>query len=126
MTTSESPAARGAEISPHAAPDGKAPETAEITGTVAAPPPDASQLAEEIERTRELMGDTVQELVARVEATRRPLAKAGDLMRRARRKTVRTRNKVWEARDRWMPFAAAGGVLIAGFSAIALWSRRQA
>jgi hypothetical protein len=126
MTTSEGATAPGSEISPQAESDGEGPDTAPVTGTVAAPPPDPRQLAQEIEQTREQLGDTVQELVARIDATRRPLTKATELTGKVKNTTVHAYRTAVETQDRWMPLAAGGAVLIAGFLAIGLWRRHQA
>jgi Protein of unknown function (DUF3618) len=119
MTASET--APGSRLSPGTAPDGTAP----ITGTVApAPPQDPRQLEEEIERTREQLGETVQELLARIDVKSRVLARAAAVTGKAKSTTVRARETVWGSRARWMPPAAAAGVIVAGFAAIWEWDRR--
>jgi hypothetical protein len=105
MTTSESPAAAGSELSPQAMPDGQALEL-------------------QVERTREQLGETVQELVYRVDVKSRAQAKASELSGKVKSTTARTRDTVWDARADWMPLAAAAGVLIVGFWALRQWSRR--
>jgi hypothetical protein len=124
MTTSEGAKAAGSELSPQAAPDGQAPDTAPITGTVSAPPADPRQLEQEIQRTREQLGETVQELVARVDVKSRAQAKATEISERAKSTALQARKTVWESRGLWMPAAAAAGVLIVGFTALWEWNRR--
>jgi hypothetical protein len=80
----------------------------------------------QVERTREQLGETVQELVARVDLKSRAQAKVTELSASVKSITVQARDTVWQARARWMPLAAAAGVHIAGFGAIGLWGRRQA
>jgi|SRR5215472_6270106 len=126
MTTEERAPAPGSELSSQATPDGQAPDTAPITGTVAAAPADPRQLELQVERTREQLGETVQELVYRVDVKSRAQAKATELSEKVKSTTVRTRDTVWEARARWMPLAAGAAVLVVGFWALGLWSRRQA
>jgi hypothetical protein len=123
MTTSESARAPGSELASQAAPDGKAPEAAPITGTVAAAPTDPRQLEQEIERTREQLGETVQELLARVDVKSRAQAKATEISGRVKRTTLQARKTVWESRERWMPLAAAAGVIVVGFAALWEWDR---
>jgi hypothetical protein len=113
MTTSEE-TAPGSELSPQAP----------ITGTVAAPPKDPRQLEQEIERTREQLGQTMQELVARVDVKSRARAKAAELSGRVKSTTAQARKTAWEGRDVWMPAAAAAGVIIVGFAALWEWNRR--
>ena len=120
--------------------DADAKETAPIEGTVAAPPQDPRQLEQEIERTREQLGQTVQELVARVDVKSRAQAKANEISGRVKSQAVQARQKAWDATpeqvrrvvtkgaqrgpDFWMPIAAAAGVLAVGFTALWEWTRR--
>jgi Protein of unknown function (DUF3618) len=116
MTTSER--------APQTAADADARETAPIEGTVATPQKDPRQLEQEIERTREQLGETVQELVARVDVKSRAQAKANEISGRVKSQTVQAREAVWGSRERWMPFAAAAGVMVVGFASLWEWSRR--
>jgi Protein of unknown function (DUF3618) len=67
------------------------PETAPLTGRVVAPADDLRQLEAEIERTREQLGETVQELAARVDVKSRARAKAAELSGRAKSAAVEAR-----------------------------------
>jgi hypothetical protein len=188
MTTSDSPGtpvpqpaaeaeASDGELSPQVtenAVNADGPEAAPLTRRIAAPGDDPQQLEAEIERTREQLGDTVQELAGRAdvknrararaaEARRNAAARAGSVRSQVASKTAAARHKVtsvgadrkdqlrtraaavgapvWEAtpepvrravtkgangaRERWVPLAVAGGVLIAGCLAVRQWSRRS-
>lgn len=65
-------------------------DTAPLTG-VAAPPDDLRQLEAEIERTREQLGATVQELAARADVKTRARAKAAEFTGRVKSTTVQAR-----------------------------------
>jgi Protein of unknown function (DUF3618) len=78
-TSDKAETAPGSELSSRAGTGGDAEEPAPLSGNVAAPPKDARQLEQEIERTREQLGETVQELVARVDVKSRALAKASEV-----------------------------------------------
>jgi len=67
------------------------PETAPLTGRVVAPAKDSRQLEAEIERTRQELGDTVQELVSRVDVKSRARAKAAELSGRVKGTTAQAR-----------------------------------
>lgn len=67
------------------------PEPAPVTGRVAAPPDDARALEAEIRRTREQLGETVQELAARVDVKSRARAKAAQVSGRMKNATVQAR-----------------------------------
>lgn len=99
------------------------PETAPLTGRVVAPADDPKQLEAEIERTRQQLGETVQELVSRVDVKSRARAKAAELSGRMKTTTVQARknaaaragnvrsqvsNRTGAARQRAMS-AGAGG-----------------
>lgn len=104
-------------------------QAAPITGTVAAPPPTAKQLEAEIERTREQLGETVQELAARADVKSRAQAKAAQVRSNAaaRAKTVRGQaaGTAGVAREHWIPLAGAAGVLALGALVLSLWKRRH-
>ena len=82
--------APGSELSPQATANGDTPETATLTGHVA-PPDNLRQLEAEIERTRERLGETVQELVARADVKNLARAKAAELRGRVTDTTSRAR-----------------------------------
>jgi hypothetical protein len=65
-------------------------ETAPLTG-VAAPPDDLRRLEAEIERTREQLGATVQELAARADVKTRARAKVAEVTGRVKTTTVQAR-----------------------------------
>ena len=88
----EAEAASGTELSPRAAADGQAQEMAPLTGSIAPAPDDPQQLEAEIERTREQLGQTVQELMARADVKTRARTKAAELTGRAKSTTVQARH----------------------------------
>jgi hypothetical protein len=65
-------------------------ETPPLTG-VAAPPDDLRHLEAQIERTREQLGATVQELAARADVKTRARAKAAEVTGRVKSTTVQAR-----------------------------------
>jgi hypothetical protein len=126
-------------------------ETAPLTGSVAAAPGDSRQLEAEIERTRERLGETVQELVARVDVKSRARAKAAEMTGRVKATTVQARKNAAAragsvrgqvagttaavrqkaipaggAREPWKPLAIASGVLFAGYLVLRQYERRPA
>ncbi len=72
---------------------GDAKESEPVTGSVAAVPDDARQLELEIERTREQLGDTVQELLARVDVKARARAMATEVSGKCKSTIVQARNQ---------------------------------
>ncbi len=66
-------------------------ETAPLTGRVVAPANDPKQLEAEIERTRQQLGETVQELASRVDVRSRARAKAAELSGRMKTTTLQAR-----------------------------------
>ena len=104
-----------------AATDRDAQETPPISGTIAAPPDNARQLQREIERTREQLGETVQELVARVDVKSRATAKATEVSAKYKNTVVQLRRAVTKGaggRERWVLLAVAGAVII---DCLAIW-----
>lgn len=85
----EAETARGSELS-RAGTGADAQETAPLTG-VAGPPDDLRRLEAEIERTREQLGATVQELAARADVKTRARAKVAEVTGRAKSTTVQAR-----------------------------------
>jgi hypothetical protein len=100
---------------------GDKPETAPLTGTIATPPHDARQLEREIERTREQLGETVQELVARVDVMSRARAKASEVSDNWKSTVVQARKRAG-ARERWVPLVAVAGAVIIDCLAIWRWN----
>jgi len=74
----------------------------------------APDIQQEMERTRERLGETVDELAARADVKARARDKAGELTGRVRQSRLVQR--------RW-PLALAAGVLVAGSAVI--WRRRR-
>jgi Protein of unknown function (DUF3618) len=98
---------------------------------------DAEQLREEIERTRELLGETVEQLAAKVDVKGRARAKAtelaGQVTRQAKSTVAQGRVRAAQARkqgaetartNRVPVSAAAGGVLLAAI-AFVIWRRSK-
>ena len=108
MTTSEGPGtpvqqsaakaeARDGELSPRAtknAVNADGPEAAPLTGRIAAPADDPQQLEAEIERTRERLGETVQELAGRADVKSRARARAAETRRNAAARVGSVRSQV--------------------------------
>jgi Protein of unknown function (DUF3618) len=72
---------------------------------------DAQQLREEIERTREHLGATVEQLAAKVDVKSRAQAKAADLARQLTwqaRSVVAQAQKLGAPRKHRIPLSAAG------------------
>jgi hypothetical protein len=88
----EAEAASGTELSPTAAADGEAQEMAPLTGSIAPAPDDPQQLEAEIERTRDQLGQTVQELIARADVKSRARIKVAELTGKAKSTTVQARH----------------------------------
>jgi hypothetical protein len=78
----------------------------------------ADELRQEIEQTRQSLGETVDELAAKADIKARARAKAAEMSGRVRRSQAVQR--------RW-PVAVAAGVLVAGAGVVAVWQwKRQA
>jgi hypothetical protein len=134
--------APGSELSSQPATGVHAQEAAPLTGSITAPPDAVRQLELEIEieRTRERLGETVQELVARADVKGRALAKATEVSRKCKTTMVQAPKSVWgatpeqvrqaatkgasTARERWVPLAVASGVVIIDCLAIWQWKTR--
>ena len=86
-------AAPASELSSQAVTRGDAQETSPLTGSIATAPDATRQLELEIERTREQLGDTVQELLARVDVKARARAKATEVSGKAKSTIVQARNQ---------------------------------
>jgi hypothetical protein len=82
--------ASGSELSPQATANTDTPETSTLTGHIA-PPDDLRRLEAEIERTRERLGETVQELVTRADVKSLARAKAAELKERVKDTTSQAR-----------------------------------
>ncbi|HTA04668.1 MAG TPA: DUF3618 domain-containing protein [Streptosporangiaceae bacterium] len=111
------------------------------------PPDDIQELRQEIERTREQLGDTVQQLAAKTDVQARARDKAVEMTRKVRGKASQAQAEaaavgapVWEAtpepvrqavakgastiRQRRGPLAVAASALVAGYLAVRWWRRR--
>lgn len=82
-------------------------------------------LEQEIERTREHLGQTVDELAAKADMKARARVKAAEVKARARERAAELTGRVRQSqvvRRRW-PLAAAAGVLVAG--SVVIWRWRK-
>jgi len=82
--------ASGSDLPPQATVNAGTQEATPLTGRIA-PPDDLRQLETEIDRTREQLGETVQELVARADVKRLARAKAAELRGRVKDTTSQAR-----------------------------------
>jgi hypothetical protein len=76
----------------------------------------AQELEQEIERTREHLGETIDELAGKADVKARARARAAELKARAQDRAVDVSGRVRESQvlqRRW-PVAVAAGILIAG------------
>jgi len=76
----------------------------------------AQELEQEIERTREHLGETIDELAGKADLKARAQARAAEMKARAQERAADISGRVRESqalRRRW-PVAVAAGVLIAG------------
>jgi hypothetical protein len=137
-TDAKAETARDSGPSSRAVTSGDGEGTAPISGTIAPLPDDARQLEREIQRTREQLGATVQELVAKADVKGRTLAKATELSGRYKSTLVQARKSAWEAtpeqvrrtmtkgaggaRERWVLVAAVAGAVI--IDCLAIWQWR--
>ncbi len=89
----------------------------------------ADELRQEIEQTRQSLGETVDELAAKADMKARARAKAADTKARARDKAAEVSGRVSrsQAVQRRWPVAVAAGVVVAGAGVVAVWQwKRQA
>ena len=98
--------------------------------------PDQEQIQQEIERTREHLGETGEELAAKADVKARAQAKAADVKAQAQAKAADVKTQAQAkatelsgqvrrsqvVQRRW-PLAVAAGVLVAG--AVAIWRWRK-
>jgi hypothetical protein len=85
----------------------------------------AEELHQEIERTRQRLGETVDELAAKTDVKARARAKAAEAKVLTRAKAAELSSRVRRSQllqGRW-PVALAAGVLIAGSVAIWRWKK---
>jgi ABC-type transporter Mla subunit MlaD len=106
-------------------------------GTGRATPDSVEQMEAEIDRTREQLGATVDQLAAKVDIKSKAQAKAAELTGRAKTATTGIREQAsperirraaakgaGTARKRPLPLAAAAAVLIAAYLCIRQWRKR--
>ena len=98
---------------------------------------DAQRLRDEIERTREHLGATVEQLVARVDIKSRARAEAAELTGRVKLAVAQTREAApgyarravaqgtKTAREQRLPLSVAAGVLVVASVSLAIWQRRK-
>ena len=85
----------------------------------------AEELKQEIERKRQRLGETVDELAAKTDVKARARAKAAEVkvLTRAKAGEVSGRVRRSQLVQRRWPVAVAAGVLIAG--GVAIWRRKK-
>jgi hypothetical protein len=88
----------------------------------ASDPASAAELQQEIDRTREHLGQTVEELAAKADVTSRARAKTAEVKRKAADVSGQVRRSQVVQR-RWPLAVAAAGVILIG--SIAVWRRRK-
>jgi hypothetical protein len=87
----------------------------------------ADEVRQEIEQTRQSLGETVDELAARADVRARARAKAVQAKAQAQAQIAEMSRQVKQSRAvqrRW-PVAVAAGVLVAGAGAVAVWRWRK-
>jgi Protein of unknown function (DUF3618) len=85
----------------------------------------AEEIQQEIERTREHLGDTVDELAAKADLKTRARVKAAQVRTQARDRAAEVSRQVRESQvvqRRW-PLAVAAGILLAGSVVIWRWKK---
>ena len=93
----------------------------------------APEIQQEIERTRERLGDTVDELAAKADVKARTQAKAAEMKARAQGKATEMKAKATEVsgqvrrspvvQRRWPVAAAAASIVLVG--SLLAWRRRK-
>jgi len=93
----------------------------------------APEIQQEIERTREHLGETVEELAAKADVKARVRAKAAEMKARAQGKAAEVKDKATEmsgqvirsqvGQRRWPLAAAAASVVLVG--SLVVWRRRK-
>jgi LPXTG-motif cell wall-anchored protein len=112
------------------------------------PADEAQALRDEIEQTREHLGDTVEQLAAKADVKKRARAEAARLGERGRAAVARARGRAMltaakarktapgqarhaldqgarTAREQRGPLAAAVGAMVAALAALIIWKRRK-
>jgi hypothetical protein len=98
--------------------------------TASEQPDDAIQLREEIERTREHLGATVEQLAAKVDVKSRAQAKAAGLARQAAEAVEQVRKQAaakgaGAARQQRVPLSAAFAAGLLAAIAFIIWQRSK-
>jgi hypothetical protein len=121
-----------------ALPEKSAGQQAPVVGRVVQGPAggdDAQQIRDEIERTRQHLGATVEQLVARVDVKSRARAEAAELTGRLKLAVTQARQAApgyarqavtqgtKTAREQRVPLSVAAGVLVA--VSLAIWQRKR-
>jgi chromosome segregation ATPase len=83
-----------------------------------------TEIQQEIERTRERLGETVDELAAKADLKARARAKVTEVKARANEVTGQVRQS--QALQRRWPAVVAAGALVAAGAAVLIWRRRRA
>jgi hypothetical protein len=94
----------------------------------------APEIQQEIERTRERLGETVDELAAKADVKAMTRAKAAEMKAKAQGKAIEMKNKATQVsgqvrrspvvQRRW-PVAAAGAASIVLVGSLLAWRRRK-
>ncbi len=85
------------------------------------------EIQQEIERTREHLGETVDELAAKADVKARARAKAAEAKARAQDMAAQVSGRMAQSeavRRRW-PAAVAAGVVIVGSVALWRWNKKR-
>jgi hypothetical protein len=106
--SAEADASPGGDLPPDAAIAARTPETVTQADAGAAAPDDAQQLQQEIERTREQLGETVEQLAAKADVKARARDKAAELSGRAKSKASQLAGKTGAARQKAISAGGAG------------------
>jgi hypothetical protein len=85
-----------------------------------------AELKQEIERTREQLGETVEALAAKADVKAQARAKASQITGRLRSRTAQARQQaaVAAGRDRRVQLVMAAGAVVLAWLAIARWRQR--
>jgi hypothetical protein len=98
---------------PGSPPDDVTPQTTAPNGAEGAPPDDVQELQQEIEQTREQLGDTVERLVAKTDVKARAQGKAAELADRVKGQASQARTqaaaRTGSVRDQLTSNTAAAG-----------------
>jgi hypothetical protein len=87
----------------------------------------ADEIRQEIEQTRQSLGETVDELAAKADMKARARAKMAGAKARARDRAAEVSGRVRQSQavQRGWPVTVAAGVLVAGAAAVAVWQWKK-